>query len=103
MVAKRKAETRCDEAVEPDVNREAPRNEPDVKREAPRALPTQGDPWAHRSVYMKCITCMHFVRKASINPNAIIGRCRRHAPTMSGYPVVLTTDWCGDHKLTENI
>jgi len=30
-----------------------------------------------------------------------IGRCRRHAPTMNGYPVVFTTDWCGDHKLDE--
>lgn len=31
-----------------------------------------------------------------------LGRCRRHAPTMSGYPVVMPTDWCGDHKLDEN-
>jgi hypothetical protein len=30
-----------------------------------------------------------------------IGRCRRHAPTMNGYPVVHPTDWCGDHKLDE--
>jgi hypothetical protein len=30
-----------------------------------------------------------------------LGRCRRHAPTMSGYPVVFETDWCGDHKLDE--
>lgn len=27
------------------------------------------------------------------------GRCRRHAPTMGGYPVVFPDDWCGDHKL----
>lgn len=33
---------------------------------------------------------------------ASIGRCRRHAPTMSGYPVVFHNDWCGDHKLDEN-
>ncbi len=32
-----------------------------------------------------------------------IGRCRRHAPTMSGYPVVFDNDWCGDHKLNETI
>jgi hypothetical protein len=32
----------------------------------------------------------------------IIGRCRKHAPTMGGYPVVYTNDWCGDHKLDEN-
>jgi hypothetical protein len=31
-----------------------------------------------------------------------IGRCRRHAPTMTGYPVVFVNDWCGDHKLNEN-
>lgn len=30
-----------------------------------------------------------------------VGRCRRHAPTMNGYPVVLKSDWCGDHKLSE--
>lgn len=31
-----------------------------------------------------------------------IGRCRRHAPSMNGYPVVWVSDWCGDHKLDEN-
>jgi hypothetical protein len=31
-----------------------------------------------------------------------IGRCRRHAPTMNGYPVVYITDWCGDHRIDEN-
>jgi hypothetical protein len=30
-----------------------------------------------------------------------LGRCRRHAPSMNGYPVVFPTDWCGDHKLDE--
>jgi len=58
------------------------------------------DPWAHRSAGMKCKTCMwHVVKEA--NPNSHIGRCRRHAPSMSGYPVVFVTDWCGDHKLDE--
>ncbi len=28
-----------------------------------------------------------------------IGRCRRHAPTLGGWPVLFVTDWCGDHKL----
>lgn len=32
-----------------------------------------------------------------------LGRCRRHAPTMNGYPVVTNRDWCGDHKLAEDI
>jgi hypothetical protein len=30
-----------------------------------------------------------------------LGRCRRHAPTMNGYPVVFVNDWCGDHKIDE--
>lgn len=55
------------------------------------------DPWAHRSAGMKCLTCMWFVHKAPGN----VGRCRRHAPTMNGYPVVFPDDWCGDHKLNE--
>lgn len=56
------------------------------------------DPWAHRSEGMRCKTCMWFVRK---QPSDTVGRCRRHAPTMNGYPVVFITDWCGDHKLNE--
>ena len=63
------------------------------------------DPWKHRSKGMCCFTCMWFVVKANDSgvenaPN--IGRCRRHAPCISGYPVVFSTDWCGDHKLDEN-
>jgi hypothetical protein len=30
-----------------------------------------------------------------------LGRCRKHAPTMNGYPVIYMTDWCGEHKLDE--
>jgi hypothetical protein len=56
------------------------------------------DPWAHRSIGMRCSTCMWYVPKAGGAP---IGRCRRHAPTMNGYPVVFETDFCGDHKLDE--
>jgi len=68
------------------------------------------DPWKHRSDKMKCRICMWFVPKvAQINPRSPdtqaltydLGRCRRHAPTMSGYPVVFVNDWCGDHKLDE--
>lgn len=55
------------------------------------------DPWAHRSTGMKCRTCMWYVEK-----KAELGRCRRHAPTMNGYPAVYNNDWCGDHKLDEN-
>ena len=66
------------------------------------------DPWKHRSSGMKCQSCMWFVEKAGQEneqgqkPVRSIGRCRRHAPTMNGYPVVWNDDWCGDHKLDEN-
>jgi hypothetical protein len=65
------------------------------------------DPWAHRSAGMRCKTCMWFVRKLTTEPHpgvdstGILGRCRRHAPTMSGYPAVFEHDWCGEHKLDE--
>ena len=62
------------------------------------------DPWANRSQNMKCATCMWFTPKLKTEPDGreTVGRCRRHAPTMSGYPVVFQYDWCGDHKLDEN-
>jgi hypothetical protein len=31
----------------------------------------------------------------------LIGRCRANAPTMKGWPVVFSDDWCGFHKLDE--
>ena len=55
------------------------------------------DNWKHRSEKMVCITCMWYAVK-----NEKLGRCRKHAPTMNGYPVVFTSDWCGDHKIDEN-
>ncbi|APV44200.1 hypothetical protein Dform_00855 [Dehalogenimonas formicexedens] len=63
-----------------------------------RAIPKAPDPWAGRGVKMRCLSCMWFVEKREA-----VGRCRRHAPTMSGYPVVFNTDWCGDHKLNEEV
>ena len=53
---------------------------------------------------------MWFVPKIAIlsgtidtpNPVYNIGRCRRHAPSMGGYPAVFVNDWCGDHRLDEN-
>lgn len=71
------------------------------------------DNWQHRSAKMKCSTCMWFVVKqsaaaavAAVNvaqpPTADLGRCRRYAPTMNGWPAVFSTDWCGNHKLDEN-
>ena len=63
------------------------------------------DPWKHRSVGMRCKTCMWFAEKHTETQPDVrgnIGRCRRHAPSMGGYPVVFATDWCGDHRLDEN-
>ena len=62
------------------------------------------DNWRHRSAKMKCCTCMWFVKKDMIVEtldDKHIGRCRKHAPTMDGFPVVFELDWCGDHKLDE--
>lgn len=55
----------------------------------------RADPWENRSTGMRCSTCMWAV----IQTETKKGRCRRHAPTMSGYPVIFGNDWCGDHKL----
>lgn len=61
------------------------------------------DPWKHRSSGMRCATCMYFVPKLQQEGGeSALGRCRRHAPTMNGYPAVFPRDWCGDHKLDEN-
>jgi len=64
------------------------------------------DPWIHRSDNMKCKTCMWFVPKVAQKPPSPevydLGRCRRHCPTMGGFPVVFVNDWCGDHRLDEN-
>ena len=72
--------------------------------EGKQAVPE--DPWMHRSYGMKCRSCMFFLIKKSTVPAGVgaehVGRCRRHAPTLSGYPVVFRGDWCGDHKLDEN-
>lgn len=54
------------------------------------------DPWKDRAKHMKCPTCMWYAEKT-----ATVGRCRRHSPTMTGYPVVYKDDWCGDHKVDE--
>lgn len=65
-----------------------------------------GDPWVNRSAAMLCKTCIWYLPKESIGTllgaQTRIGRCRRHAPTMGGYPVVYMTDWCGDHRIDEN-
>ena len=73
--------------------------------------PLPADPWAHRARSMRCTTCMFFVPKIPSGKSEqnmreddvpVLGRCRRRSPSMSGYPAVFETDWCGDHKLDEN-
>ena len=76
------------------------------------------DNWKHRDKGMRCETCMWFVQKqlSSKVPSkedllgsdhdvevkfSSLGRCRRRSPTMSGFPAVFKSDWCGDHKLDE--
>jgi len=66
-------------------------------------IPIEGpDPWKHRSKGMLCQTCMWYVPKEVSGLTRPLGRCRRRAPTMNGYPAVFPADWCGDHKLDEN-
>jgi len=81
------------------------------------------DNWQDRSIMMKCRTCISFVvKRANDKPLPLLGqdgvpiatpskdqteknnlgRCRKHAPTLNGWPAVFETDWCGDHKLDEN-
>lgn len=80
------------------------------------------DPWENRNCGMRCRTCVYFVEKKPLreietqvtdplngtaagiarDPRGSIGRCRRCAPTMKGFPVVFEADWCGEHRLDEN-
>ena len=63
----------------------------------------QYDNWKHRAVGMVCNTCMYYVPKSDEEGDQTnLGRCRRHAPVIAGWPAVFETDWCGDHKLSEN-
>jgi len=64
------------------------------------------DRWAHRSAGMLCQTCMYYVKKVEDTGPRLgsveVGRCRRHAPTINGWPVMFKEDWCGDHRIDEN-
>lgn len=73
------------------------------------------DNWKHRSAGMRCATCMWFVPKTpsvqagdgdgprcdEMDRGRELGRCRRHSPTLQGWPALFEDDWCGDHKLDE--
>lgn len=71
------------------------------------------DNWRHRSAGMLCRTCISFVPKVvegvhfprpapgeGMERPPVLGRCRKHAPTMQGFPVVFETDWCGTTSWT---
>lgn len=64
------------------------------------------DNWVHRSERMSCATCMWYVQKAQSADNPVVavavGRCRKKSPSMDGWPVMFSSDWCGQHKLDEN-
>lgn len=57
--------------------------------------------WKHRSADMLCNTCMYWVIKSNLEARRLLGRCRRRAPTLNGWPATWADDWCGDHKLDE--
>ncbi len=63
------------------------------------------DKW-DRKTNFNCNSCMYCVPKINqINDGDDFkeGRCRRNAPTLKGYPVIMTYhDWCGEHKLGSN-
>lgn len=76
---------------------------PEVMRQEAQIAKKSADPWIHRSDNMLCKKCIWFVPKQPNNKIGYdLGRCRRHAPTISGYPVVFVNDWCGDHRIDEN-
>ena len=60
------------------------------------------DNWKHRSTSMKCNACMYWKEKMIGEKQSPLGRCRRNAPTMKGWPALFASDWCGEHKLDEN-
>jgi hypothetical protein len=58
----------------------------------------------HRSEGMRCSTCMWWVEQVDQGLSWwswSLGRCRKHAPRLEGWPAVYDIDWCGDHKLDE--
>jgi len=69
-----------------------------------QAIPDRGDKWLHRARTHSCSFCMWYWPKRLEGERldqAKLGRCKKHAPTLNGFPVVYPDDWCGDHKLDE--
>jgi len=55
------------------------------------------DNWKHRASKLKLKEAIPEDKPVA----GSLGRCRRNAPTMKGWPAVFSTDWCGDHKIDE--
>jgi len=72
----------------------------ELERQILTGKSTEEDNWIHRSANMRCGSCMYFVKKEGRVPG--LGRCRRNAPTLGGWPAIFDSDWCGAHKLDEN-
>lgn len=49
---------------------------------------------------IQCRTCLYFEIEEGNERG--VGRCRRHAPTLGGFPIVLQEDWCGDYEPDAN-
>ncbi len=88
---------------------ERPNQTPDPDDFRPGGLiPAYPDPCHHRSQGLRCASCIWWVekQKAVDRPEqpirGALGTCRRHAPTISGFPATFETDWCGDHRLSDN-
>ncbi len=76
---------------------------PELVDEVSDGVEIPEDNWVHRSNNMKCSTCMFYVSKRCLEiRDPDIGRCRKKAPTLDGWPAVFGGDWCGDHKIDEN-
>ena len=41
---------------------------------------------------MKCVLCIWYIGTTEE------GECRRHNPSMDGFPRVKSNDWCGEYK-----
>jgi hypothetical protein len=59
------------------------------------------DKWDRKTDF-GCNSCMFYVPKIEHGSGKGEGRCRFNAPTMKGYPVVFSVDWCGQHKRGSN-
>lgn len=53
------------------------------------------DNWPSHEQTHTCKFCMWFVNKNQ----TVLGRCRKRAPTLDGWPAVYESDWCGEHKM----